>query len=465
MTPTSDSDDAPEAPRQREASTRKRPYAFSAHATGNASAALPPMVSTLQGGNGFTDDETASKRSHVASLSDEADKYQLPGAEVRVGVQANSTVDSLAMPSIVPGSAGVPLQSNRPFVLHSSSSIPSSNTPTTSASESSTTIPNGVLPMQTFPQPFAFNPPPGLPQNPAAAQAFQTNLQWSIPNSNLPSEGAAAMNAQNLAMLQQTISNLQSLDQQGGPNVGPTQPMPPYMLNPFTANTISGLLYQQFLLSNMVAQNSTAGGFQQAFPFFGNNLDLSGSSLSSNSVSGLAPSVAGSRQRESTIGMGARQAATGGRGGPVLYLPSDDDILSDHQCLLRKQIEFFEANIDDVETITPGRRKDITLGQVGIRCKHCAGIAPHGRTKGAVYFPAKLKGLYQAAQNMAASHFCDSCRNIDPFVRAELRAYNEGKAASGHGGKQYWADGARVLGVIETEEGLRFAANAKTTNP
>ena len=141
----------------------------------------------------------------------------------------------------------------------------------------------------------------------------------------------------------------------------------------------------------------------------------------------------------------------------TLYMPADEEMLSDHQCLLRKQIEFFEADIDDVEIVTPGRRKEVVLGQVGVRCKHCAWVPVRQRTKGAVYYPAKLKGLYQAAQNMAVSHFCEACQNIDPFVQAQLRAYNEAKSTSGHGGKQYWADGARILGVMETEDGrLRF---------
>lgn len=151
------------------------------------------------------------------------------------------------------------------------------------------------------------------------------------------------------------------------------------------------------------------------------------------------------------------------RGGPrpILYMPCDDEILSDHQILLRKQIEFFEAQPEDVETVTPGRRKGIVLGQVGIRCIHCAGIPPQRRTKGTVYYPAKYKGLYQAAQNMAASHLCEACENINPLVKEELRAYQTGKSTSGHGGKQYWSDAAKVQGIIETEEGLRFSAESR----
>jgi hypothetical protein len=76
--------------------------------------------------------------------------------------------------------------------------------------------------------------------------------------------------------------------------------------------------------------------------------------------------------------------------------------------------------------------------------------------KGSVYYPAKLKGLYQAAPNMSESHLSKSCDNINPFLKAEVCAYHDGKSLAGHGGKQYWADSATVLGVVETEEGHRF---------
>lgn len=143
-------------------------------------------------------------------------------------------------------------------------------------------------------------------------------------------------------------------------------------------------------------------------------------------------------------------------GGPILYLPSDDEFLSDHQVLVRKQIELFEADEDDTNTIMPGRRKGIVLGQVGIRCRHCAKVPVHLRTKGAVYYPFRLSGLYQAAQNMAVAHLAGACFNISAYVKAQLVDYHNRKTASGHGGKQYWSDSARVLGVVETEEGLRF---------
>ena len=141
-----------------------------------------------------------------------------------------------------------------------------------------------------------------------------------------------------------------------------------------------------------------------------------------------------------------------------LYMAgSDDEILSDHQILLRRQIEFFEALPKDIRSFTPGRRKEISVGQVGIRCKHCAAVLePHERTKGSMYFPSTLRALYQAAQNMGTVHFLDKCQYIDPEVRAQLRAYKEEKTTAGYGGKKYWAERAIRRGICETEVGLRF---------
>lgn len=140
----------------------------------------------------------------------------------------------------------------------------------------------------------------------------------------------------------------------------------------------------------------------------------------------------------------------------LLYIQScDDNNLSAYQCLVRKQIELFEAKLEDVESNAQGRNKPIVSGQVGIRCRHCSRIPPRHRTRGATYYPAKLRGLYQAAQNMASAHLSNHCQLIPDILRQELILLRDRKSSAG-GGKQYWADGVRVLGVIESNGTLRF---------
>jgi hypothetical protein len=142
----------------------------------------------------------------------------------------------------------------------------------------------------------------------------------------------------------------------------------------------------------------------------------------------------------------------------MLHAPNDDETLSDYQVFVRKQIEFFEADTYEVETPKPGRKKPIVLGQVGIRCKHCRDVLIARRMPATVYFPSKLRGVYQAAQNIATTHL-DKCPNMSESVKRACSAFQKDskRASAGRGGKQYWADAAKALGVVESQDRLRFA--------
>ena len=144
-----------------------------------------------------------------------------------------------------------------------------------------------------------------------------------------------------------------------------------------------------------------------------------------------------------------------GRSAIALYMSCDDESLSEYQCLVRKNIELFEATQVDIESNAQGRNKAIVLGQVGIRCRHCTFLPPKNRSRGAMYYPAKLDGLYQAAQNQANGHLAQHCNHIPPNIRSELIRLKDCKSSAG-GGKKYWADGVKVLGVYEDSNGLRF---------
>lgn len=170
------------------------------------------------------------------------------------------------------------------------------------------------------------------------------------------------------------------------------------------------------------------------------------------SAGGMAPFFLG--QQYAMVSAAPDPKLTG-RAPTALFMACDDDSLSEYQCLVRRQIELFEAQRDDVESNAQGRNRPIVMGQVGIRCRHCRMLPPKHRARGAVYYPAKLQGLYQAAQNMASGHLCEHCQHVPAPLRAELLKLKERKSSAG-GGKKYWADGVRVLGVREDEDGLRF---------
>jgi hypothetical protein len=141
----------------------------------------------------------------------------------------------------------------------------------------------------------------------------------------------------------------------------------------------------------------------------------------------------------------------------ALSLPDDANKLSPLQVLLRQQIEIFAASDDDLMTHARGRNKPITLKQVGIRCRHCASLPLKRQKRGAVYFPFSLLGIYQAAQNMASSHFTqDNCSEISSEARLKLLECSQGCKSAVGLGKYYWANLARTQGLFDTDHGIRF---------
>jgi hypothetical protein len=143
-----------------------------------------------------------------------------------------------------------------------------------------------------------------------------------------------------------------------------------------------------------------------------------------------------------------------GRKPVLLYVRQDEDRLSDYQILARKQIELFEASPEDVETSAQGRVRRLRLGQVGIRCRHCTTLPVKQRKRGAFYYPARLEGVYQTAQNMTKLHLLDSCLHIPDALKNELMRV-EKKSLNG-AGKKYWSTAIAYIGVDEDEECLRF---------
>jgi len=156
---------------------------------------------------------------------------------------------------------------------------------------------------------------------------------------------------------------------------------------------------------------------------------------------------------------GVEISSVPGRRVVPVSLGNDRDTLSEYQCVLREQIYLFEASRADIEATAQGRNKPIQIGQVGIQCRHCSHLPPGHRARGSVYFPAKLSGIYQAAQNMAINHFNGSCHCVPELTRARLLALKAKKTFVLGGGKQYWANAAGIVGIVEGEDGLSFRSS------
>jgi hypothetical protein len=143
-----------------------------------------------------------------------------------------------------------------------------------------------------------------------------------------------------------------------------------------------------------------------------------------------------------------------------LACPFDAIKLSDHQYFLRQQIEVFQATSEDITTHIRGRIKTITLGQVGIRCRHCKHLPAAHRRKGSTYFPSSKVGIYQAAQNMSTAHMQSGLCEEMPFsVKLEFMRLliQKGKSSPTGAGRPYWTKSATQLGLVDTESsGIQF---------
>ena len=93
-----------------------------------------------------------------------------------------------------------------------------------------------------------------------------------------------------------------------------------------------------------------------------------------------------------------------GEGGTVSGIPMADDLddakLSSSLAFLRRQLEYFQATAADVDIRKKkGGRRTVHVGQVGIRCVHCAHRPAEERSTGAVAFPTSTGQVYQAVRN------------------------------------------------------------------
>jgi hypothetical protein len=79
-----------------------------------------------------------------------------------------------------------------------------------------------------------------------------------------------------------------------------------------------------------------------------------------------------------------------------------------------------------------------------------------------VYYPTKLAGVYQAAQNMAVNHLNDFCHRLSADIRNRLLELRNSKETASGGSKKYWAEACIAVGLYEDEDGLRFHVAPET---
>lgn len=147
-----------------------------------------------------------------------------------------------------------------------------------------------------------------------------------------------------------------------------------------------------------------------------------------------------------------------------LVLPADRDYLSDRQIFVRSDmVEICEATDADVAARHATRGQKLNVGQVGIRCVHCAHLPLSDRAKYAVCYPSSTSRICKAIANMNHVHF-EQCREIPPHV---LKTYKTLKTTRPHGvsSKAYWNKAAKKLGLVNTETGMRFEEATQANRP
>lgn len=152
-------------------------------------------------------------------------------------------------------------------------------------------------------------------------------------------------------------------------------------------------------------------------------------------------------------------------GAVILAASSDAKHLNPLHCFVRRHIEVFAADKEDMSAPSPGRKTRVVLGQVGIRCVHCANLPLKNKVKRAVCYPPSVNGIYHSVSNMKFDHF-GICRGLSPKDRAEFttlrtcsgrRGVPKGATKdSANSTAQYYQDSAALLGLVDTEEGIRF---------
>jgi hypothetical protein len=152
---------------------------------------------------------------------------------------------------------------------------------------------------------------------------------------------------------------------------------------------------------------------------------------------------------------------------------SDPEYLNPLHCFVRQHVEVFTADKDDISAPAPGRKTRVVIGQVGIRCIHCAKLPSKERVKRAICYPPSVSGIYHSVSNMKFDHF-GLCQGLPPKPREEFAslktscsrrgtAGNNSSRSSASSTAQYYHDSAVRKGLVDTEAGIRFNGVQRTT--
>ena len=150
----------------------------------------------------------------------------------------------------------------------------------------------------------------------------------------------------------------------------------------------------------------------------------------------------------------------------ILATPRDRTFLTPVLCLIRRQLEAFAATPADVaeRNRRGGTRQSISIGQVGLRCRHCKDLPPSQRARGSISYPNEIRLIYQSVRNWQRYHF-KLCTVMPLDVRLEYdRVRDTSRKSRGTTGLLKWIEAAQAIGLVDwthddgSEEcGIKFA--------
>ena len=140
--------------------------------------------------------------------------------------------------------------------------------------------------------------------------------------------------------------------------------------------------------------------------------------------------------------------------GVLLLAMADDRILlSETLCVVRENVEVFCATDADVKAPAPGRKRPVTVGQIGLRCIHCRNATnPGDRVKRAICFPSSLKQIYRTVIDMKLDHFT-ACRYVPQELKTKLAELKQTNGRSAGATMQYFVGAAKKMGMIDGPDG------------
>eukprot|EP00548_Thalassiothrix_antarctica_P009551 CAMPEP_0194158768 /NCGR_PEP_ID=MMETSP0152-20130528/77453_1 /TAXON_ID=1049557 /ORGANISM="Thalassiothrix antarctica, Strain L6-D1" /LENGTH=959 /DNA_ID=CAMNT_0038868257 /DNA_START=444 /DNA_END=3323 /DNA_ORIENTATION=+ len=137
----------------------------------------------------------------------------------------------------------------------------------------------------------------------------------------------------------------------------------------------------------------------------------------------------------------------------LLAISDDKEWLSDMDCFIRRNLEVFCASEEDVEIAQQDRKYPVNVGQVGIRCVHCA-LAKGGNTaRGtAVAFPYSINGIYESVREFQRLHL-EGCPHLPESAKKKLAGF-KGSASLSSVLRKYYVLAAKALGMHDTPDGI-----------